>query len=427
MTTIDRRIGLLFGLFLLLFSVALARSVWLQGIRGGELSAEARGQQTADVVVPGTRGRILDRNGSELAISEDAATIFATPYQVDDPLRAAKKMAPILGLDEDELAETLSDDDSGFAYIDRKADLSSAEQVRDLDLDGIGILPDSRRVYPEGVLAAQVIGGVGIDNQGLTGLEAGYEDLLHGTDGEREVTLDALGQELERDTLTAATTGADLQLTLDASLQARTEQVLAEIGERYHPAGATAIVMNPQTSDVLALANWPSLDPTNLGEAEEAEMLNRATNFNYEPGSTFKAFTVAGALEEGLVTPRTTFDLGPTIQVADRVIEESHPTGGGTLSVADILAQSSNVGRRHDRPRAWRHALRPVGAHLRIRRANRDRHPGRGGRNRARARGLLRLEHGQPPDRPGDRGDAPADGGRLRGDRQRREFCARRG
>ncbi len=344
MTTIDRRVGLLFGIFLLLLSIALVRSVWLQGVRGGELSADARGQHVSQVVVPGTRGRILDRNGNELAISEDAATIVATPYQVEDPARAASKLAPILGVEERELLETLSDDDSGFAYLVRKADLSTAERVRQLDIEGIGILPDSRRVYPEGVLAAQVIGGVGVDNQGLTGLEAGYEDLLHGSDGEREVVLDALGDELERDTLAAPTTGEELQLTIDASLQARTEQVLAGIGEAYHPAGATAIVINPQTSDLLAMANWPPLDPTDLGSAEESELLNRAIGFNYEPGSTFKAFTVAGALEEGLVTPRTMFGLAPTIQVADRVIQESHPRGSVNLSVAEILAQSSNVG-----------------------------------------------------------------------------------
>ncbi len=344
MTTIDRRVGLLFGIFLLLLSIALVRSVWLQGVRGGELSADARGQHVSQVVVPGTRGRILDRNGNELAISEDAATIVATPYQVEDPARAASKLAPILGVEERELLETLSDGDSGFAYLVRKADLSTAERVRQLDIEGIGILPDSRRVYPEGVLAAQVIGGVGVDNQGLTGLEAGYEDLLHGTDGEREVVLDALGDELERDTLAAPTTGEELQLTIDASLQARTEQVLAGIGEAYHPAGATAIVINPQTSDLLAMANWPPLDPADLGSAEESELLNRAIGFNYEPGSTFKAFTVAGALEEGLVTPRTMFGLAPTIQVADRVIQESHPRGSVNLSVAEILAQSSNVG-----------------------------------------------------------------------------------
>jgi cell division protein FtsI (penicillin-binding protein 3) len=341
---LDRRIGLLFTLFLVLFGLALARSVWLQAVRGGELSAEAHSQQVSEILVPGSRGRILDRNGNELAVSEEASSVFATPYQVDDPARVANKLARLLDTDEDELTETLSDRESGFAYLARKVDLATAERVSKLELEGIGVLPDSRRIYPEGELASQLIGAVGVDNQGLTGIEATHEELLHGSDGEREVTRDALGEEIERETLEAATTGEDLRLTLDASLQAHTEDVLSELGTEYSPAGATAIVMDPRSSQVLALANWPALDPDEVGDASDRELLNRATGFTYEPGSTFKAFTVAGALEDGTVTPDTPFDLPPTLQVADRTIHESHPRGYATLTVSQILAQSSNVG-----------------------------------------------------------------------------------
>jgi cell division protein FtsI (penicillin-binding protein 3) len=344
MRRIDQRAGLLFAAFLLLFALALVRSLWLQGVRGGELSDEARSQQVATVTVPGTRGRILDRNGSELAVSEDAATIVATPYQVADPATTAHKLAAILDVDEKDLLESLADRESGFAYLARKVDLMSAERVRKLDIHGIGILPDSRRIYPDGELASQLIGSVGADNGGLTGLEAAQEELLHGADGERQVTRDALGEEISRETLASATTGEDLKLTIDAALQAHTEDVIAQVGQTYTPKGATAILMDPDTSEILALANWPAADPTEIGSAGEAEILNRATGLTYEPGSTFKAFTVAGALEDGLVTPDTTFSLGPSIKVADRVIEESHEGGGGTLTVADILAQSSNVG-----------------------------------------------------------------------------------
>jgi cell division protein FtsI (penicillin-binding protein 3) len=341
---VDRRVGLLFALFLLLFGIALARSIWLQAIRGGELSAEARSQQVSEILVPGSRGRILDRNGTELAVSEDAGAIFATPYQVDDPAKAGNKLAPLLDADDDELTEILADRESGFAYLARKVDLGTAERVSKLELDGIGVLPDSRRIYPEGDLASQLIGAVGVDNQGLTGLEAVHEDLLHGSDGEREVTRDALGKEIERETLAAATTGEDMRLTLDAPLQAHTEDVLAELGITYSPAGATAVVMDPDNAHVLALANWPPFDPDAVGSASEPELLERGTGFTYEPGSTFKAFTVAGALEDGLVTPETPFHLPPVLQVADRRIHESHPRGYATLTVADILAQSSNVG-----------------------------------------------------------------------------------
>ncbi len=345
MNLIDRRIGLLFCAFVVLLGLVLMRAVWIQGVSGSGLSAEAKGQQMETVVVPGSRGTIYDRTGRELAVSEDAATIFATPYQVEDPEETAHKLAKVLDMDSEKVLESLADRESGFAYIKRKVDLVDAERIRELDLAGIGMLPDSRRIYPQGELAGQVIGTVGIDNQGLTGLEQSQDELLHGTDGEREVTRDALGDELERDTVAVAGTGADLQLSLDASLQAETERVLAGIGQTYTPDGASAIVMDPRTSEVLAMANWPGVDPSDLGSASPEDLGNMATGFTYEPGSTFKAFTVAGALEQGLVTPSTTFELPPSIQVADRVIEEAHEgVGYGTLTVADILKYSSNVG-----------------------------------------------------------------------------------
>jgi cell division protein FtsI (penicillin-binding protein 3) len=343
-TLIDRRLGLLFACFILLLALVLVRAAWLQTVQGSEYRADARSQQTELVTVPGVRGAILDRDGQELAVSEDAASVFATPYQIEDPPAAAAQLARILDVNESKLLEQLADPESGFEYLARKVDLPTAQEVTDLELAGIGTLPDSRRIYPEGELASQVIGTVGIDNQGLTGLEASEEEVLHGTDGEREITRDALGDELERDTLSAAATGSDLRLTIDAAIQAETERVIRKIGETYEPEGATAVVMDPRTSEVLAMANWPSVDPYALDEAAPEDLTNMATGFTYEPGSTFKAFTVAGALEEGLVKPTTPFDLPPTITVADRTIEEAHPRGAVTLSVADILAQSSNVG-----------------------------------------------------------------------------------
>jgi cell division protein FtsI (penicillin-binding protein 3) len=344
MRLIERRVGLLFAAFLFLFALILVRAVWLQGVRGGELRADAVSQQTETVTVPGIRGRIVDRDGEPLAVSEEAATVFATPYQVRDPADAASRLAPLLDVSEDELVETLSNRESGFEYLAREVDLVTAERVRKLHLDGIGTLPDSRRVYPQGHLATQVVGTVGTENQGLTGLESGYEDVVGGSDGEAKVTKDALGDTIERETVEGETTGEDLKLTLDAELQARTEEVLNEVGQTYDPADATAIVMDPRSAEVLAIADWPPADPTDLSDASEEALADHATGLTYEPGSTFKAFTVAAALEEHAVRPQTTFYLPPTIDVADRTIEESHPRGPVTLSVADILAQSSNVG-----------------------------------------------------------------------------------
>jgi cell division protein FtsI (penicillin-binding protein 3) len=343
MKLIERRVGLLFAFFALAFCGVFLRAAWLQTVKGGEFSADAKSQQVATVEVPGTRGSILDRRGKELAVSEDAATIYATPYQVENPEKAAEKIGEALDESPEKLLETFQSE-AGFEYVARKVDLVTADKIEKMEIPGIGILPDSRRVYPQGEIGARLIGAVGTDGQGLFGIEASANDVLHGDDGEFAVTRDALGDEISRDTIDEATTGGTVQLTIDGKIQAETEDVMSEIGETYQPEGATAIVMNPQTGDILSMASWPPVDPTDLEHADPDLLSNMATSFTYEPGSTFKAFTVAGAEEEGLIKPETTFDLPPTITVADRTIEESHPRGPMVMSVADILKVSSNVG-----------------------------------------------------------------------------------
>ncbi|HEX7058452.1 MAG TPA: penicillin-binding protein 2 [Solirubrobacterales bacterium] len=343
MRTIERRIGLLFAGFLLCFLVIVGRAFWLQGVKGAELASEATYQQTDVVTVPGLRGSVLDRHGKALAASEDAATIYATPYQVKNPQRAADKLATILGEDPGDVLKSLTAD-SGFSYVAKKVDVPTAARVDRLELAGIGQLPDSRRTYPQGEMAAQVIGAVGDESQGLTGLEVGEESVLHGVDGERQVVKDALGEPIRLNTITEASDGKDIQLTLDPAIQSKTEEVLAAVGATYAPKGATAIVMDPRSSQVLAMANWPPVDLENLSSANPEDLINRATGFTYEPGSTFKAFTVAAALQEGLVTPESSFTLPPSIQVADRTISDAEARPTVTLSVAQILAESSNVG-----------------------------------------------------------------------------------
>jgi cell division protein FtsI (penicillin-binding protein 3) len=343
MRLIERRIGLLFAGFLVAFLVIVCRAVWLQGVQGSELASDAISQQTETILVPGLRGSLLDRRGNALAASEDAATIFATPYQVENPPQAARKVAPILDQSETEVLRALTAP-GGFSYLAHKVSLETAGRVEALDLEGIGELPDSRRTYPQGQMAGQVIGAIGSENQGLNGLEMGEESVLAGSDGERRIVKDALGEPIRLETATEAEDGEDIELTLDPVIQEKTERVLSEVGEAYAPKGATAIVVDPRTSQVLAMANWPPIDPEDLSEAGEEDFLNRATGFTYEPGSTFKAFTVAAALEEKEVTPSTTFTLEPQLHVADRVIEDAEARPTVTLSVSEILAHSSNVG-----------------------------------------------------------------------------------
>lgn len=343
MRLIERRIGLLFGAFLLCFLVVVGRAFWLQGVQGSSLASQAVYQQTEEVTVPGLRGDLLDRAGNKLAASEDAATIYATPYQVKNPPQAAERLAPILDQPKGEVLEALTAE-GGFSYVAQKVDLATAAKVDALDIEGLGELPDSRRTYPQGEMAGQVIGAVGSENQGLTGLEAGEEDVLGGSDGERRIVNDALGDPIRLETVEEAEDGEDIQLTLDPVIQRETERALAGVGEAWSPKGATAIVVDPRSSEVLAMANWPPVDPNNLEEASNDDLLNKATGFTYEPGSTFKAFTVAAALEEKTVTPTSEFTLPPVLQVADRTIEDSHPRGTETMSVSTILAHSSNVG-----------------------------------------------------------------------------------
>jgi cell division protein FtsI/penicillin-binding protein 2 len=263
MRLIERRIGLLFGGFLLCFLLIVGRAFWLQGVQGSKLASEAVSQQSEAVIVPGLRGDLLDRRGNKLAASEDAKTIYATPYQVKNPPQAAAKLAPILGEPKGEVLEALTAE-SGFSYVAHKIDLGTAAKIEALDLEGIGELPDSRRVYPQGEMAGQVIGAVGSENEGLTGLELGEESVLGGTDGERRVVHDALGQTIHLETVKATENGEAIQLTLDPVIQRETERVLAGVGETYAPTGATAIVVDPRTSQVLALANWPPVNPEDL-------------------------------------------------------------------------------------------------------------------------------------------------------------------
>jgi cell division protein FtsI (penicillin-binding protein 3) len=344
MRGIDRRLGLLFCGFLLIFSFAIVRSFWLQGVRGGALRAEAHSQQVTPVTVPGQRGRVLDRNGKVLASSEDAADVIATPYQVENVGQTALKLHDLLGVPTTDLVSKLGDRSSGFEYLARKVDASTAARVDKLDIAGISTVPTSRRIYPQGELASQVIGAVGTDNQGLTGLEHSQNAVLGGANGEQDVVHDAMGRPLRMETVKPASVGEDIQTTIDAAIQGKTEEALDQAAQQYGAKGASAIVMNPNTGEILAMANWPGFDPNDLQDATPEELENRATGFTYEPGSTFKAFTVASALSDHVVTPTSTFYLPPEIHVYDRTIGEAHPRGAVTLTTAQILAQSSNVG-----------------------------------------------------------------------------------
>ena len=344
MRLLDRRIGLLFALFLFLLAGASIRAAWVGTVKAGSLKDRAQTQQLEDLEVPARRGTISDRHGVELAVSEDSLTVFANPLLVKHPAAAADKLAPLLGRPRDELLEALADREKGFVYLRRKMDASLGAQIEELKIAGIDTLVEPRRSYPQGALAGQLIGAVGTDNLGLSGVEQQYEEKLHGSDGRRRLVKDAMGEPVSLVESDRAEPGEDIRLTIDAALQERVEAVMGEVARAHRPRAATAVVMDPRNGQLLALSNWPRMDPNDIGAAPAHARQNRAVSASFEPGSTFKAFTVAGALEEGVVKPHTKLDLPPVLQVADREIGEAHDRGFVSLSVSKILAQSSNVG-----------------------------------------------------------------------------------
>ncbi len=344
MTLLERRIGLLFAAFLALLAIGATKAAWLGVVKAGTLQRAATTQQTADIVVPARRGSITDDHGIELAVSEPAMDVAATTYLVKDPPAAAAKLAPLLGKPEDELLRSLARRDVNFVYLARHVPASKAEQAQKLKLEGLEFIPQYRRTYPRDWTASQLLGSVGTDGDGLGGLEYMLDSKLKGSDGERRLVKDALGTPIEMRDTTPVKRGETVRLTLDVRLQDQAEQVLAEVGKAWQPKGATAIVMDPNSGAILALANWPQVNANALDEAPDYARRNRAISDTYEPGSTFKAFTVAAALQDGKVTPDTGFDIPPVLQFSDRQIHDAEDHGYVHMTTREILKQSSNIG-----------------------------------------------------------------------------------
>ncbi len=343
MASLQRRVGAIFGLFFVLLVVAAGRTVYLGVVRGGPLRKAASDQQLTYEAVTAPRGTITDRNGVDLAISEPAQDISADPELIGDPLGAARRLAPLLGLPAASVLEKLSER-SGFVYLARALPARAAQAVLALNIDGVTGTPVMRRVYPRGTLAAQVLGVVGTEGKGLAGLEYSRNAQLSGRSGERRVVSDALGQPVSIAETRREVPGQSLTLTLDANIQQRAEDVLGAVARVFTPKDATAIVMDPRSGAILALANWPQVDANDPGVSPTEEMEDRAVGLDYEPGSTFKVVAVSGALEAGLITPNTPFNIPDQIQVAERTIHDDTEHPEETLTTAQILARSSNVG-----------------------------------------------------------------------------------
>ena len=344
MADLQRRVGLLFACFFLLLLVAAARALYLAGPHGAALRRAAQTQQLTDETVPAQRGEIADRNGVALAISEPAEQLSADPYLIKSPLEVSQRLAPLLGLTQAQVLAKLGEH-SGFVYLAHALPYNQAKQVLALRIPGVQGVPTMRRVYPRGSLAGQVLGFVGGEaGAGRMGLEYALNSQLAGRAGKRQVVSDAIGQPVSIAESQPERAGRALTLTLDANIQQRAEDVLAAVGSDFHPKDATAIVMQPRTGAILAMANWPAVDPNEPGADAVEAFQNRAVSFNYEPGSTFKSVVVSGALQEGRINPGSGFEIPDRIELGGRTIHDDTEHATESLTTSQILAQSSNVG-----------------------------------------------------------------------------------
>ncbi|HUF01981.1 MAG TPA: penicillin-binding protein 2 [Gaiellaceae bacterium] len=340
----NRRIVALAGAFVLLLSMALGRAFWLQAVQGDAYAAMAVRQHRETVAVPAARGTIFDRNGEPLAIGERTITVYANPKQVDRPNELALAAVKELGVDPGELYPQLVDRSRGFVYVSRKADPEAARRLEKMGFAGLGFYPEERRIYPQGPVAAQVLGFAGMDNKGLEGLERSLEKVLGGKAGSQTIVKDPIGRALDVVSTKPETPGRNIRLTIDHQIQANAEAVLADTVERFGARSATAIVMDPKTGAILAMAVAPRFNANRFPTTRPDRRRNRAVTDTYEPGSTFKLVTIAAALQEGMVTPSSAFRLPPTLRVADRVIREAHTRRTQRMTVREIVEYSSNIG-----------------------------------------------------------------------------------
>ena len=324
-----------------------ARLVYLQVIDHADLLARGDRQQNRTVTPPAKRGEIFDRKGRVLAYSVDADTIAAVPTDIDDPDDVASQVCHALagcGPDRRQaIAKSLGKKGS-FAYIARQVSPEEARRVRDLALPGITLLKESRRYYPNTELAAHVIGYVGVDNVGLGGIESAYDSQIRGREGRVLIQSDAKRHAIYSRVEQAATAGAGIELTIDEYLQYVAERELRAGVAANHAVGGTAIIMDPHTGEILALANWPTFNPNAFTRADDDDRRNRAIQTLYEPGSTFKIVTASAALENHVITPETLIDTDPGYITfpGRKPIFDTHRYG--VLSFTDVIVKSSNVG-----------------------------------------------------------------------------------
>ncbi len=340
----NTRLTMLLAVASLWLGVIGWRLYGLQVRQHGDFRARAEQQQQGVVVLSPPRGTIYDARGRQLAVSVEASSAAAHPAMVEDPVAAAAALGRATGAGIEKLTADLTSSKK-FVWIERKLDPARADAVRELDLEGVFFLPESKRYYPLSRLAAQILGYVGIDNSGLAGLEFLYDAVVASEPGRRRVVRDAKRGTVLYPNLdeAEATPGQDLHLTLDAAIQHLVERELAAAVATSGARKGMIVVMAPDSGAILAMASYPSFDPNDFNRSPRSHWRNQVVQDAFEPGSTFKLLTLAAALEANMVDPLETIDCGNGgITLAGIRIDDHTPFGA--LTAREIIAKSSNVG-----------------------------------------------------------------------------------
>jgi cell division protein FtsI (penicillin-binding protein 3) len=324
------------------------RLAYLQTVMRPELQARAESQHKRTPPAPAKRGDLVDRSGNVLATSADTDSIYAVPSALKDREGTVNQICKALGdctaRERQRLSERFGTQ-RAFAYVRRQIAPDAAARVAALDLDGVGFMKESRRFYPNTELAAHVLGYVGVDNNGLAGIESAYDSQIRGKAGTVLVTNDARGRVFSR-VERPPTSGSSIELTIDKYLQHVAERELRAGVAENRAAGGSVVILDPSTGEILAMANEPTFNPNNFGESSEAARRNRAVQDLYEPGSTFKIVTASAAIEERVMPTTALIDTSPGILHIrpGRIVDEFRGANHGVLSFTDVIVKSSNVG-----------------------------------------------------------------------------------
>ena len=370
---IKKRVFIAFGVFIAFFGLLIARLAYIMIYRHSDFSAMANEQWTSEVKIDARRGKILDRNGAELAVS-------ANVYRVDFDLNAirkymntgnaiyktnedlAKALSQATGVQSDEIVKKLetklsSGKDAGSAIMVRRIEKEQADKVTDLKVNGVIVSPDTKRYYPNGNFLAHVLGSTNIDGKGLTGVELQYDSSLSGVQGRKIAELDSNGQDFPYtiSQYTSPVNGSDLELTIDQNIQSFAEQAAEQAYTDNKAKAASVLVMDPKTGEILAMVNKPDFDPNSpysgyqtfdgATDPDKVQKMwrNRLVNDTFEPGSIFKVITGITAMEENLVNENTTFNCNGSLMVAGKKINCWQTSGHGLETFPQIFPNSCNV------------------------------------------------------------------------------------